>query len=196
MNKIKIVIIGVALLAATVIHAQTNTDNTQIKSSFLTFVQNVESNRSITATVYPMYAPSIVVNGKKDTFGGGVAVLTPVSAISALSLNPLAQHSFIGLRFDYLAHSAFASTVGVGMKGDFQLWSHNFELYGQTGANIPFSGFGVKNGTIGAMVGTGLYTDLWHPSPNITLGIQFEGEKWTQFPGPVLLGGPVFHVSF
>lgn len=187
-------IIGIAL-AAMVTHAQ---DNSEIKTAVISFAQTVSTNRSITAAVYPSYAPQIVVDGKKDNFGFGAAVLTPVSIIpglSGISDNAIVQHSFVGLRFDFMAHQAFASTVGVGMKGDFQLWGHNVTAFAQTGANIPFSGFGVKNGEIGAMAGGGLYTSIWKFTHG-SLGIQVSAEKWTQFQGEVFHGGPVLNISF
>lgn len=191
-------IIGVAAMLATVTHAQDNTppsDNSQAKTAVISFAQTVSTNRTITATLYPSYAPQIVVNGKKDNFGFGAAVLTPVSLVPALQDSTIAQHSYVGLRFDYLAGQAFASTVGVGMKGDFQLWGHNFTAFAQTGANIPFSGFGLKNGEIGAMAGGGLYTELYRFTHG-SLGIQVSAEKWTQFQGEVFHGGPVFTLSF
>jgi hypothetical protein len=190
-----ITLIGVAALLATVSYAQSTTDNSQLKKAVIAFAQNVSTNREITATVYPSYAPSIVVNGKKDNFGFGAAVLTPVSLVPALADNTIAQHSFVGLRFDYLAHQAFASTVGVGMKGDWQLWKLNNTAFGETGANIPFSGFGIHNGEIGAMVGSGNYTMI-HSWGKSKLGFQVSIEKWTQFPGVVWHFGPVFTLDF
>lgn len=184
-------IIGVALTVATV----KADDNTIIKSSIVSFAQLTASNKSLTVAAYPMYAPDIVVNGKKDNFGMGIALFTPVAALPALSLNPVAQHSFVGIRFDYLAHQAFASTVGVGLKGDMQLWGHNFTGFATVGANLPFAGFGVKNGDIGGMAGGGGYTSIWTFTHG-SLGVQMSAEKWTQFPGVVLLGGPVFNISF
>jgi hypothetical protein len=203
MNKIKLIIIGVAALLATVSQAQNTPpspvtpppDNTEVKHAVVEFAQLTSSNRDLTIAAYPMYAPDIVVNGKKDNFGVGLALLTPVSAINALQDNTVAKHSFVGLRFDYLAHQAFASTVGVGIKGDVQLWGHNFTGFGTAGANIPFGGFGVKNGEIGAMAGGGGYTDLYRFAHG-ALGIQISAEKWTQFPGVVFLGGPVLNIKF
>jgi len=191
----KLFAIGVAALLATVSQAQSTTDNSQLKTAVIAFAQNVSTNREITATVYPSYAPSIVVNGKRDNFGFGAAVLTPVSLVPALQDSTLAQHSFVGLRFDYLAHQAFASTVGVGMKGDWQLWKLNNTAFGETGANIPFSGFGIHNGEIGAMVGSGNYTMI-HSWGKSKLGFQVSVEKWTQFPGVVYHFGPVFTLDF
>jgi hypothetical protein len=192
MNKIKLLLIGVASLIATVSNAQTND---QVKAAVVSFAQLVSTNRSITAAVYPSYAPQIVVNGHKDNFGFGAAVLTPLALLPGLADNTIAQHSFVGLRLDYLAHEAFASTVGVGMKGDFQLWGHNFTAFAQTGANIPFSGFGLHNGDIGAMAGGGLYTSLYTFTHG-SLGIQVSAEKWTQFQGEVFHGGPVLTLHF
>ncbi len=191
MKKITTILAIVALFA-TVTHAQTND---QLKAAVISFAQTVSTNRTITATLYPSYAPQIVIDGKKDNFGFGAAVLTPISLVPALADSTLAQHSYVGLRFDYLAHQAFASTVGVGMKGDFQLWGHNVTAFAQTGANIPFAGFGVKNGEIGAMAGGGLYTEIYHFTHG-SLGIQVSAEKWTQFQGEVFHGGPVFTLSF
>ncbi len=174
--------------------AQTN-DNTQIKQDVIAFAQNVASNRSLTLAVYPSYAPDIVVNGRKDTFGMGVAALVPTTVVPALHGNAVAQHAFVGLRFDYLAHQAYASTVGVGLRGDMQLWGHNFEGFTQASANVPFSGFGIHNGELGAAVGGGIYTDIYTFSHG-SLGLQISAEKWTQFSGFVLHGGPVLSISF
>jgi len=170
-------------------------DNTEIKSAVIAFAQLTASNRNLTIAAYPMYAPAIVVDGKKENFGVGLALLTPATVVTAFQDNKLAQHSFVGLRIDYLAHQAFASTVGVGLKGDVQLWNHNFTGFASGGANLPFSGFGHRNGDIGGMVGAGGYTDLWKFTHG-ALGIQVSAEKWTQFPGMVFLGGPVLNISF
>lgn len=186
-------LIALALLIAPLVHAADT--NGEIKSAVISFEQLTASNRNLTIAAYPMYSPDIVVNGKKDTFGVGLALLTPIAALPALQDNTLAKHSFVGLRFDYLAHQAFASTVGVGIRGDMQLWSHNFTGFATGGANLPFAGFGVKNGDIGAMAGGGVYTDIWKFTHG-ALGIQVSAEKWTQFPGVVYLGGPVFNWSF
>lgn len=190
--KTKILIIGIALTAM-VTHAQDT--NAAAKHAAIEFAQLTASNRNLTIAAYPMYAPDIVVNGKKDCFGMGLALLTPVAALPALQDNTLAKHSFVGLRFDYLAHQAFASTVGVGVRGDMQILSHNFTGFATGGANLPFAGFGVKNGDIGGMAGAGVYTDIWKFTHG-ALGIQISGEKWTQFPGFVGLGGPVLNVRF
>jgi len=191
MKKI-ITIIGIAF-AAIVSQAQTNA---VLKTSAITFLQDVSSNRSLTIAAYPMYAPSIVVNGKKDVFGMGVALLTPADAIPQLQGTFVGNHAFAGLRFDYLAHQAFASTVGVGLRGSLQLWNHNFDGFADAGANIPISGFGQNNANIGGMVGAGGYTDLHRFSANAAIGLQVSAEKWTQFKGAVFLGGPVFNWNF
>jgi len=174
---------------------QTATDNSEAKAAVISFAQLTASNRDITIAAYPMYAPSIEVNGKKDNFGAGIALLTPATVVPALQDNTIAKHSFVGLRFDYLAHQAFASTVGVGIRGDVQLWGHNFTGFASGGANIPFGGFGVKNGEIGAMAGAGGYTDIYKFTHG-AFGIQVSAEKWQQFPGMVFLGGPVLNISF
>ena len=189
-----ILTIGAVLCLTAVTNAQDT--NAQIKASAIAFAQGVESNKSVWVAVHPEYAPSIMVNGAKDTFGMGVALLTEADAIPALQGTVVGNHVFGGLRFDYLAHEAFASTVGVGVKGDMQLWGHNFTGFVEGGGNIPFSGFGQKNGDLGAMLGAGGYTSIWQPSKNVNLGLEFTAERWTQFPGMVFLGGPVLHITF
>jgi len=191
--KTNLLLILSLLAFAPLVHAADT--NSELKSAVISFEQLTASNRNLTIAAYPMYAPDIVVNGKKDTFGMGIALLTPIAALPELQDNTLAKHSFVGLRFDYLAHQAFASTVGVGVRGDMQLWGHNFTGFATGGANLPFAGFGVKNGDIGAMVGGGAYTDLWRFTHG-ALGIQVSVERWTQFPGVVGLGGPVLNISF
>ncbi len=169
--------------------------NAVIKSSVISFAQLTATNRNLTIAAYPSYAPGIVVNGKKDPFGMGVAFLTPVSTIDALQANPIAQHTFVLLRLDYMAHQAYATTGTVGVKGDVQLWGHNFTGFGYAGANVPFSGFGVHNGDLGAVTGVGLYTDIYRFTHG-ALGLQLSAEKWTQFSGEVFHGGPVLNISF
>lgn len=172
-------------------------DNSQAKAAVVSFYQQTATNRNLTFTLYPEYAPDIVVNGKKDTFGAGLSLLTTASQISAWADAAIAQHTFVMLRFDYLAHQAFATTGTVGFNGNVQVLGHNFDVYVEGGANIPFSGFGVKNGALGAIEGQGIHTDLlsWGTATTLGakpwhLGVQFTAEKWTQFPGMVFLGGP------
>lgn len=182
------------MFVATVSLAQDT--NTVIKQSFITFFQGTESNGSVFIALHPEYAPSIVVNGKTGSFGLGVALLTDADAIPSLAGTMVGSHVFGGLRFDYLAHQAFASTVGAGVHGSLQLWNHTFTGFVEGGANIPFAGFGVKNGEIGGMYGAGGYTVLWQPSAKFNLALEATAEKWTQFPGEVFLFGPVVHWSF
>lgn len=185
-------LILLALLAAPFTHADTND---VLKTSVVSFTQLSISNRSITIAAYPTYAPQIVIDGKKDNFGVGMELLTPVALVPGLADSAIAQHTFVGVRFDYLAHQAFASTVGLGMKGDMQLWGHTFTGFTQASANIPFSGFGVQNGQLGAAVGGGVYTTIWTFTHG-SLGFESSAEKWTQFQGEVFHAGPVLTLSF
>lgn len=193
----KKVIVSLLMAAACVAaKAQTTNSNTAIEQHVLSFLQTANSNKSVTIAAYPMYAPDIVVNGKKDTFGLGLALLTPANMIPGLDGTFIGNHGFAGLRFDYLAHEAFASTIGVGLKGTMQIKGHDFMGFVHGGANIPFSGFGQNNINIGGMAGGGGYTDIHRFSSNAVLGVQASVEKWTQFPGEVFLGGPVFNWNF
>ncbi len=204
MKNLSKLIISLFLLTGVSAFAQTSTnDNSQIKASLISFLQDVGSNRTVTLAVYPTYAPGIVVNGKSDSFGVGIAALVPATVIPAFSDNVVAKHAFAGLRFDYLAGQAFASTVGVGLKGDFQIYGHNFEGFAESGVNIPVTGFGQNNANLGAMVGAGCYTSLLSfgkaqadGTKAGSLGLFVAMEKWTQFQGEIYHGGPVLNWKF
>lgn len=199
--------ICIAVFLAATSHAQvTNLPTTltpEAKAAVLSFAQNVEAEKTITVAVYPTLAPSIVVDGKKNVWGAGIAAICPLDAISALSNNVVAQHAFAGLRFDLLGGKYFASTVALGAKADFQLWSHNFTAFGESGANIPLAGAGDNNIAVGAMVGSGIETRLFSFGKANASGIRPGSlsvfgvvEKWTLYPGYVLHPGASLTWSF
>ncbi len=185
-------IIGVALIA-TVTQAQTIPDpSPELKAAAVSFVQNVEATRTVTLAVYPTYAPGITA----AKWGYGAALICPASAITALESNTIAQHAFGGLRFDNIGGGFYASTVAVGMKGDFQLWGHNFTIFGESGVNIPLNGAGAQNFAPGAMVGTGINTHILSFGKADANGLKSFSvdafvcaEKWTAFSGYVLHPG-------
>lgn len=198
MNKIKLLIIGVALVA-TVTHAQDLTPSPELKAAAISFVQNVESSRSVTLAVYPTYAPGITA----AKWGYGAALVCPAAAITALESNTIAQHAFGGLRIDSIGGGFYASTVAVGAKGDFQLRGHNFTVFAESGVNIPMSGAGAKDFSPGAMVGSGLNTHIYSFGKTDATGrkaFSFDAfvcaEKWTQFSGYVLHAGPTLTWHF
>jgi hypothetical protein len=197
----------VALFATTGFAQVTNLNQIQatpeVKAAAISFYQGVSASHSLTVAVYPTYAPSIVVDGKKSQFGAGIAAIYPLDGINALSNNVVAKHTFAGLRFDLIGGKYFASTVALGAKADFQLWSHNFTVFGESGANIPLSGAGNNNVALGAMVGTGIETRLFSfgkPDANgvkpFSIDIFVLAEKWTLYSGEVFHGGPVLNWSF
>lgn len=167
----------------------------ELKAAFLSFYQDVSAAKTVTLALYPTYSPSITTASK---WGYGAALICPVSAISALESNSIAQHTFGGLRFDSLGSQFFASTVAVGAKGDFQIYGHNFTLFAESGANIPLSGAGNNNKALGAMVGSGVDTRLFTFGKNKQGSLDFFvcAEKWTLFPGYVLHGGPTITFGF
>lgn len=192
-------IIGIALVAIVSRAQDLPTPSPELKADVISFIQNVEASRSITLAVYPTYAPGITAN----KWGYGAALLCPASAITALSSNGIAQHAFGGLRIDSIGGGFYASTVAVGAKGDFQLWGHNFTIFGESGVNIPMSGAGANNFVPGAMVGTGINTHILSFGTANAASVKpgsFDvfvcAEKWTQFSGYVLHTGPTLTWSF
>ncbi len=172
-----------AMLFAVAGMAQTETivDNSAVKAAVISFAQGVSSNRVITATFYPSYAPSL---DKKWGFGAAV-------------FYPLGEHAFTGLRMDYLSGDFFAAQANVGAKADFQIYGHNFTTFALTGALIPLQGAGNDNFTPGAIVGAGVNTRIYqttiatHP---LTIDLAVEGERW-QVPGSKLDGTFVMHIA-
>jgi hypothetical protein len=193
-------IIGVAALLATSSQAQTiPMPSPELKAAAISFAQNVEATRTVTLALYPTYAPGI----STAKWGYGAALICPASAITALESNGIAQHTFGGLRVDRIGGGFYASTVAVGMKGDFQLWGHNFTIFGESGVNIPMSGAGGNNLNLGAMVGSGINTHIYSfgkaddsGSQPFSLDAFVCAEKWTQFSGYVLHAGPTLTWKF
>ncbi len=204
MNKIKYLLMS-AFLSISMLSglAQTTSVSPELKTQIIGFAQQAYTNRDIAVAVYPSYAPNIVIDGKKDTLGLGIAVLCPASSISSLSDNTFAQHAFGGLRFDLLGGQFFASTVVFGVKGDFQIYKHDITIFGESGANIPITGAGNNNINLGAMVGTGLETEVLKfgkanvdGTKNGSLIVFGSVEEWTQFDSQVYHLGAAVNWTF
>lgn len=192
--------VAATLVLATLTNAQETNLPTSLspeaKTAAISFAQNVQAAKSLTVALYPTIAPGIVVDGKKSQLGAGIAAMYPMDGFNALSNNIVAQHTFAGLRFDLIGGKYFASTVALGAKADFQLWGHNYTVFGESGANIPLSGAGDNNLALGAMVGTGLETRVWSfgkadangikPGSLCVFGVV---EKWTLYSGYVFHPG-------
>lgn len=192
-----VAMLGILAAIALPRYAQAQTTNpgdiiqsTNVRSEVLTFLQDVSAQKSISVAVYPSYAPDIKVDGKRENWGAGIALLVPATVIPALEDSSLASHAFGGLRFDMLGKQFFASTVAVGLKGDFQIYKHNFTIFGESGVNIPLAGS--SETSVGGMVGTGISTTLFTFGPKDAdenrpgiFGLFAAVEKWTQFSGYV-----------
>lgn len=199
MNKISqilislILIVGIkgafaqdAVVASTPLEAVSLVTTNPWAGRAIGFYQGVETNRALSVSLYPSYAPGLKINGKSKPFGFGAAVLYPLS-----------QHTFTGFRADYLAGDFFAAQAAVGAKADFQLWGHTFTGFAVTSVLLPIQGAGDSNFTPGNATGAGITTEVYkhhYTSEDLTVNLSYEGERW-QVPGSVLDGLFVHHVA-
>lgn len=187
----KLLLIGVAALLATVsLNAQdTNTPTGSTKDRLLSFVQDASSTRSLVLAVYPSYAPDLInADGRKDQWGFGAAALYAVS-----------QFVYTGLRVDYLAGEFWAPSINVGLKADVQVFGLNFTPMAYTGAVVPLSGAGDKNGDWGYIVGGGVKARIWSGElfgKAASFDLAATAEKWSQFDGEVYHIAPVFKIAW
>lgn len=145
------------------------------ESSWIGFVQGVVTNKTLTVTAYPSYAPDLTINGEKKSWGFGVA-----------ALYPLGDYAFTGARLDYLGDQYWSPSVTVGCKADVQLFGHNFTPFALGGAIIPLGGAGSDNHSVGAIVGGGIYTTVWQSADKKTsVQAYYAAEHWTIFSGVV-----------
>lgn len=171
MKAIKILsLIGAALIT---LAAAVKADGQQ--TSWITFAQNVSSNKSLTLTTYPSYAPQLTIKGTTKSWGFGVAALYPLS-----------DYAFTGARLDYLGDQFWSPSVTVGCKADVQLFGHNFTPFALGGAILPLGGAGEDNHNLGAVIGTGIYTTVWQSADKKTsVQAYYAIEKWTIFTGVI-----------
>lgn len=186
----KLLIIGVAALLATVSTAQdTNPPAGSTKDRLLSFVQDTSAAKTLVVAVYPTYAPQLLnARGEKDQWGFGAAALYPVS-----------QFVYTGIRVDYLASEFWAPSINVGLKADVQVFGLNFTPMAYTGAVVPLSGAGDKNGDWGYIVGGGVKARIWSGElfgKAASLDLAATAEKWSQFDGEVYHIAPVFKIAW
>lgn len=145
------------------------------ESSWLSFAQGVSSNKSLTLTAYPSYAPDLKIAGENKSWGFGVA-----------ALYPLGDYAFTGARLDYLGDQFWSPSVTVGCKADVQLFGRNFTPFVIGGAIIPLGGAGDDNHAVGAIVGSGVTTSLWAAANGkSSVNLYFAVEKWSIFQGVI-----------
>lgn len=178
MTKLKLTIIGLVAMLTSVSQA-----------GWLGFVQGASDSKAITVAVYPLYAPELV-----DKWGAGVKLTYPINNIIE---GLVGDHTYVGVRGDFLSHSFSASSVTGGIKAQFQLFGRNITPYIESGAFIPLSGSDNLNNELGAIYGGGWTTKLLSFGKTGTDGtkagtLDLGGgvEHWTQFPQ-----GNVYHVA-
>ena len=181
MKKTLITTIGVAALvlaAITTTQAQFSTGRLPAKekdaapaawySDIIGFAQGVESGKQVSVAVYPTWTPGLTLaDGTKAEFGGGVAVGYPVGTSHVLTLG----------RLEYRGRQMFAPSVTLTPNADFQLFNHNFTLFGEIGGVVPTGGTAV-NGQVGAVVGAGVITTIWQPSATTCVSAIAAYERW------------------
>ncbi len=171
------------------------------KDRVIALAQGISTSKEIIAAIYPSYAPALKVNGKSKSLGFGIAVLYPLAKITDQAV---LEHTFTGLRLDELGGNLYTPSVNMGLRGDMQLWGHNFTGLAYTGVVIPISGAGANNGSMGAIAGAGANTVLLKfgkadPTTGVkpgNLDVFATAEKWTQFDGMVYHIGAALKWSF
>jgi len=181
MKKLMLSIIGLAVAVS--IHAQ---DSTVLKERLISFEQGVVTNHEIIVAVYPGFNPQLEVNGIKKNWGFG-----------ACGLYPLTDHTFTGIRVDYMGGQFWMPSATVGLRADFQIYGHNFSSFTTGGAIFPLSGAGQENGSIGAIVGAGVSTKVWQNAKgNMSIDAFVAVEKWTIFNGETIRPGVALNATF
>ena len=178
MTKLKLTIIGLVAMLTSVSQA-----------GWLGFVQGASDSKAISVAIYPLYAPDIVVDGRADKWGFGAKLTYPINNIIE---GMVGDHTYVGVRGDFLSHRFFASSVTGGVKAQFQLFGKDIVPYIESGAFIPLSGGYNLNNELGAIYGGGWTTKLLSfgktgadGTKAGTLDLGGGVEKWTQFPGNV-----------
>lgn len=196
--KNKLTIIGAVLaIAVTNVTAQTN-DTDSTKARAIAFAQSMADAGNITLSISPAYAPDVVdKSGKREQWGVGVAATYTFTG-------ELGSHVFTGLRLDYLGGELWAPSISGGLKADVQVFGINFTPFAYTGAVFPLQSLEDQAGSVGAIAGAGLKTDLWKGTVFNYPAVLFAGfgtEKWimnedTGFDGVIYRGIVGLKISF
>ena len=158
-------------------------------ANWIGFAQSASESKAISVAVYPLYAPEIEVNGRVDKWGLGAKLTYPINNIIE---GMVGDHTYVGVRGDFLSHRFFASSVTGGIKAHFQLFGRDIVPYIESGAFIPLAGGDNLNNELGAIYGGGWSTRLLSfgkvgadgTKPG-TFDLGGGVEKWTQFPGQI-----------
>lgn len=190
-------VIGVAALALTTVNAQFVTSRgapAKTKAGpetwyqwIIGFAQGVETNKQLSASICPTYAPGLTLaDGTKAEWGGEATLGYPL----------VSSHLMVQGGIAYLANEFYSGEATVTPNFDVQLFGKSVTFYGRAGGLIPISGT-QENGDVGLIVGAGVMTTLWKPSANTALSVFVAYDRIT----PVLnvnrySGGLSFNVGF
>lgn len=178
MKNIKLtLILGATILGTLIGHAQTNA----LPPTDLLISQAINA-KQISVTVYPSYAPGLKdKDGKNSPFGFGAALLYP-----------LADHTFVGVRFDEMIGQRFAGQASGGFNYTFSLKGHDLRAFALGGVIAN------QFGDVGAVIGAGLDTTVWATADgNESLDIFAAYDRWIILDNINMFHlGPVFTVRF
>jgi hypothetical protein len=168
-------ILGLATLCLAA-NCQTNTPG-----SWVDLNRDLLGNTNWTVAIAPSYAPGLKdPSGKSAEWGATLAILHP---IAGESLN--GQFILAGTRFDFLAGQFFKANADVTLQLPLTV-AGRFKVtpFIAGGPSIVIGGAGTQDGQFGAFYGAGVKARLWQSADNkFAVGIFYEAERWTQFPG-------------
>lgn len=154
-------------------------------NDWISFTQHAAESRQVTVAAYPGFSPDLKELGQSQ-WGAGLALLYPV----------LTDHTLVGARLDWLADEFWAPSVALTLQADVQLFGHNFTPFAIGGAVMPLGGAGDQNHEVGAIVGAGIYTTVWQPTPDASVQVFFAYEHWTNLDANVYRPGIALTIRF
>lgn len=173
--------IGLALAVGVINLAAQETNSTPWYKDWIKFNTGVSNARQLTLAAYPGWAPGLTVNGEKKEWGAGMALLYPISA-----------NAFVGGRVDWLADRFWAPSATIGLQTDVLLFNKlTVTPFTIGGGIVPVGGSGEGNGELGAIVGAGIYSTVWHWRDSAGkdkggLSLFYAAEYWTVFDGVLI----------
>lgn len=175
MKKKLLILCSICALLCNV-RAQTNTPG-----SWVDLNRDLLGNTNWTIAIAPSYAPGLKdTSGNSAEWGATLAILHPVASES---LN--GQFILAGTRFDFLAGQFFKANADVTLQLPLKVGGRfNVTPFIAGGPSIVIGGAGAQDGQFGAFYGAGVKARLWQSADNkFAVGIFYEAERWTQFPG-------------
>lgn len=191
--KKTILLIG-AIVAMAVINLNAQNISPEVKSSWLSFAQDLKDAGNLTIAVSPSYAPDLKdKDGNSDSWGAGLSLTYRIPADGILG------HTFAGVQLDYIGSQFLSVGVAGGLKGNFQVKGQNFDIGAYAGTVKAVSGS--DNSDWGFMTGSFVKTtvkawdNVWGIGPG-KLDVGCAVEKWDRFDGVVIRPGIAFSIVF